>query len=111
MNEWTDAAKRNDDGEPASDAVIEGNAVAAMLDYLLQGKGSIRDLGELDPSLLLGDVDSSPELAKAPKVLQDELLFPYLAGTTFTQRFLQNSTGWADLHKIFEKPPVSTQQI
>src|SRR6201998_1223246 len=111
IDQWTDAAKPNDDGELARDAVIEGSAMAAMLDYELGGKGSIRDLGDFDPSMLLGDVDSSPELTKAPKVLQDELLFPYLAGIQFTQRFLKASNGWPDFHKIFERPPVSTQQI
>ncbi len=111
IDKWTDAAKPNDDAELARDAVIEGSALAAMLDYVLRGKGSIRDLGDLDPSLLMGEIDSSPELAKAPKVLQDELLFPYLAGTRFTQRVLKSSNGWPDFHKVFEKPPVSTQQI
>jgi hypothetical protein len=82
-----------------------------MLDYILRGKGSIRDLGTLDPAMLMGDPDSSPELAKAPKVLQDELLFPYTAGTTFTQRVLKTSNGWPDFHKVYENPPVSTQQI
>src|SRR5271169_871871 len=71
IDKWTDAAKPNDDAELARDAVIEGSAIAAMLDYVLRGKGSITDLGVLDPSMLLGDVDSSPELSKAPKVLQD----------------------------------------
>ena len=111
IDKWTDAAKPNDDAELARDAVIEGSAIAAMLDYILQGKGSIRDLGELDPSILMGDVDSSPELAKAPKVLRDELLFPYLAGAPFTQSVLKASSGWPDFHKVFERPPVSTQQI
>jgi hypothetical protein len=111
IDKWTDAAKPNDDAELARDAVVEGSALAAMLDYILRGKGSIRDLGELDPAMLMGDVDSSPELAKAPKVLQDELLFPYLAGTTFTQQVLKASSGWPDFHKVYEKPPVSTQQI
>ncbi len=111
IDKWTEAAKPNDDAELARDAVVEGSALAAMLDYILRGKGSVRDLGEMDPSLLMGDLDSSPELAKAPKVLQDELLFPYLAGATFTQRVLKASSGWPDFHKVFEKPPVSTQQI
>jgi hypothetical protein len=111
IDKWTDAAKPNDDAELARDAVIEGSAVAAMIDYILQGKGSIRDLGELDPSMMMGDPDSSPELAKAPKVIQDELLFPYVAGGTFTQRVLKASSGWPDFHKVYENPPVSTQQI
>jgi hypothetical protein len=111
IDKWTDAAKPNDDAELARDAVIEGSAVAAMLDYVLRGKGSVRDLGELDASMLMGDPGSSPELAKAPKVVQDELLFPYTAGTTFTQRVLKASSGWPDFHKVYENPPASTQQI
>jgi hypothetical protein len=111
IDKWTDAAKPNDDAELARDAVVEGSAIAAMIDYILRGKGSVRDLGELDPSMMMGDPDSSPELAKAPKVLQDELLFPYLAGETFTQRVLKASSGWPDFHKVYENPPVSTQQI
>ncbi len=111
IDKWTDAAKPNDDGELARDAVIEGSAMAAMLDYELGGKGSIRDLGDFDPAMLMGDVDSSPELSKAPKVLQDELLFPYLAGIRFTQQLLKAGNGWPDFYKVFDKPPASTQQI
>ena len=111
IDKWTDAAKPDDDAELARDAVIEGSAMAAMIDYSLAGKGSIRDLGDFDPAMLMGDVDSSPELAKAPKILQDELLFPYLAGIKFTQQVLKASNGWPDFHKVFERPPVSTQQI
>lgn len=111
IDKWTDAAKPNDDGELARDAVLEGSAMAAMLDYELGGKGSIRDLGDFDPALLMGDMDSSPELSKAPKVIQDELLFPYLDGIRFTQHLLKAGNGWPDFYKVFNKPPVSTQQI
>lgn len=111
IDKWTDAAKPNDDGELARDAVLEGSAMAAMLDYELGGKGSIRDLGDFDPALLMGDMDSSPELSKAPKVIQDELLFPYLDGIRFTQHLLKAGNGWPDFYKVFDKPPVSTQQI
>ena len=111
IDKWTGAAKPNDDAELARDAVIEGSAMAAMIDYGRGGKGSIRDLGEFDPSMLLGDPDSNPELSKAPKILQDELLFPYLAGIKFSQHVLKASNGWPDFHKVFERPPVSTQQI
>jgi hypothetical protein len=111
IDKWTDAAKPNDDGELAREAVLEGSAMAAMLDYQLGGKGSIRDLGDFDPTLLLGDVDSSPELAKAPRVVQDELLFPYLVGISFTQHLLKAGNGWPDFYRVFDKPPASTQQI
>ncbi len=111
IDQWTNAAKPNDDGELARDAVIEGSAMAAMMDYELAGNGSIRDLGDFDATLLMGDLDSSPELSKAPKVLQDELLFPYLAGITFTQHLLKAGNGWPDFYKVFDKPPASTQQV
>lgn len=111
IDKWTEAAKPNDDAELARDAVLEGSAMAAMVDYEFEGKGSIRDLGDFDPGMLLGDVDSSPELAKAPKVLQDELLFPYLSGIIFTQHLLKARNGWPDFYTVFDKPPLSTQQI
>ncbi len=112
VDPWLDAAKPNDDAELARDAVLEGSALAAMLDYLLRGQSkSVRELGDMDAASLMGDMDKSPELAKAPPFLRDELLFPYVAGTTFTQHVLRTSTGWADFHKVFEHPPASTQQI
>lgn len=112
IEKWGDAAKPDDDAELARDAVLEGSAMAAMLDYILRDQGrTVRDLGTIDPELLMGDPDSSPELAHAPKVIQDELLFPYVGGTTFTQRLLQVGNGWPGFYKVFVKPPVSTQQI
>jgi hypothetical protein len=112
IDKWTDVAKPDDDAELARDAVIEGSAIAAMIDYGLHDLGAnIRSAGDIDPTLLMGDPNSSPELAKAPKVIQDELMFPYLAGMTFTQQVLKASNGWPDFHRIFENPPASTQQI
>ena len=39
------------------------------------------------------------------------MLFPYLAGASFTQQFLRAHDGWPDLKLVFQNPPVSTQQI
>jgi hypothetical protein len=112
VEKWVDTVKRNDDAGLARTAVLEGSATVAMLDYLLRNTGkSSRDIGDLDPSILMGDASESPELADAPQILRDEMLFPYLPGATFTQRLLKAWGGWAALHKVFENPPVSTQQI
>ena len=112
IDTWRDAAKPNDDAELARDAVLEGAAVAAMLDYMLrdQGKG-VRDLPAIDPSLVVGDTSSSPLFSKAPMVIRDELLFPYLAGMDFTQAVLKATSGWPDFGRVFANPPQSTQQI
>ena len=112
IQQWADAAEPNDDAGLAREAVLEGSATVAMIDYLLRDTGtSSRDIPDLDPSLLLGDPSTSPELAEVPLVIRDALLFPYLAGSSFIQRVLKAWNGWPDLHKLFDHPPVSTQQI
>src|SRR5437660_12219541 len=108
---WSRAARPNEDAELARDAVLEGSAMAAMVDYLMVGTGrSLRDLPEFDPSMLLGELESTPTLKAAPPFLKDALIFPYIGGLTFSASILKN-TGWAALPGVFEKPPVSTQQI
>ncbi len=108
---WLKAARPDDDAELARDAVLEGSAMVAMLDYLLRGTGRrVWELPEVDPELLMGSAKSSPQFSKAPRFLQDVLLFPYVGGLNFTKTALRED-GWSSLHKLFEKPPVSTQQI
>jgi hypothetical protein len=112
VEKWEDAAKPNDDGVMARDAVLEGSATIAMIDYLLRDSGKTsRDIPGIDPALLIGNAADSPELSSAPLIVQDEMLFPYLSGATFTQAVLKAWNGWPDLHKLFDNPPASTQQI
>ncbi|MFZ0637585.1 MAG: hypothetical protein WA755_00690 [Candidatus Acidiferrales bacterium] len=115
LDEWIKAARPNDDAELARDSVSEGTAVAAMIDYsLADQKMSVRDLPDVTAIIRassVSEMEKDPLLSKAPAVIRDELLFPYLDGTTFAQQFLKANTGWKDLHKLFENPPVSTQQI
>jgi hypothetical protein len=108
---WSRAARPNEDAELARDAVLEGSAMAAMVDYLMLGTGrSLKDLPEFDPSMLLGELESTPTLKSAPPFLKDALIFPYISGLNFSAAILKNS-GWPVLSGVFEKPPVSTQQI
>jgi hypothetical protein len=115
IDSWIKAARPNDDAELARDAVSEGSAMAAMVDYeMLDQKVSVRDVPDVTLLIRAGalsEMDKDPNLAKAPLYIRDELLFPYLAGTGFTQEFLKAHSGWQDLHLIFQNPPVSTQQI
>jgi hypothetical protein len=108
---WSKAAKPNDDAELARESVLEGSAMAAMIDYLLSESGrSLKDLPDIDPGLLVGDMGSTPALKKAPPFLKDALVFPYFAGLTFSVDLLKVN-GWKDLPSVFAKPPISTQQI
>jgi hypothetical protein len=108
---WVKAARPNDDSELARESVLEGSAMAAMIDYLLNESGrSLKDLPDIDPAALVGDMGSTPALKKAPPFLKDALVFPYFAGLTFSADLLKGN-GWKDLPAVFLKPPISTQQI
>jgi hypothetical protein len=115
IDPWIKAARPNDDAELARDSVSEGTALAAMFDYSLQDQNmSVRDIPDMTVMIRSGavaEMDKDPLLAKAPTYIRDELLFPYLAGTGFSQQFLKAHTGWKDLKILFDNPPVSTQQI
>src|SRR3984893_1466870 len=111
IEDWAKAARPNDDAELARESVLEGSAMAAMVDYLLQGTGrSLQDLPDIDPSMLIGDMERTPMLKKAPPFLKDALIFPYLDGLNYSAAVLRPE-GWSALPGIFAKPPVSTQQI
>src|SRR6266853_408164 len=108
---WLKAARPNEDAELARDAVLEGSAMAAMVDFLMLGTGrSLKDVPDFDPSMLIGDLGSTPTLEKAPPFLKDALIFPYIGGLNFSAAVMRN-VGWLALPAVFEKPPVSTQQI
>jgi hypothetical protein len=111
IEEWSKAVKSNGDATMARDAVLEGSAMAAMFDYMLQGTGhTLKELPDFDPSMLMGDLAGSPKLQAAPQFIKDTLLFPYLSGFRFNAAAMKPA-GWSSLASLFNKPPVSTQQI
>jgi hypothetical protein len=114
---WADAAKPNDDAQLARQAVLEGSATTAMIHYLLRGRA---DLAEADDRAfesivrMLSGANAagmSPELQKSPPFLRDALIFPYVSGALFTHQVMQRRAGWKEFWEVFQKPPVSTQQI
>jgi hypothetical protein len=108
---WAKAARPDDDAELARESVLEGSAMVAMVEYMLQGSGrSLEDLPDLDPSMLIGDMAETPQLKKAPPFLKDALIFPYIDGMRFSAAVLKPK-GWEGLAEIFARPPATTQQI
>jgi hypothetical protein len=108
---WVRAARPNDDAEMAREAVLEGSAMAGMLEYELKGKGlQLKDLPEFDPSVFVGDLAETPILKKAPPFIKDSLMFPYFSGLTFSMGVLK-SGGWPAFSSVFARPPANTQQI
>ena len=111
IEDWVKSARPNDDAEMARESVLEGSAMAAMLEYELRDKGlKLNDLPEFDPSVFVGDLADTPMLKKAPPFLKDSLMFPYFSGLTFSMAILKSS-GWAGFGSVFGNPPANTQQI
>jgi hypothetical protein len=111
IDTWVKAARPDDDAELAREAVLEGSAMVAMVSYTLQDRGmTLKDLPDIDPSMLVGDMSDTPLLKTAPPFIKDALVFPYLDGLNFCAKIMR-STGWSKLPQLFEKPPASTQQI
>jgi hypothetical protein len=111
VEDWVKAARPNDDAELARESVLEGSAMAAMLEYMLRDKNlTLRDLPDVDPSAFVGDMADTPILKKAPPFIKDSLMFPYFSGLTFSISVLKGG-GWRSFDGVFAKPPANTQQI
>ncbi|HEV2299423.1 MAG TPA: hypothetical protein VGR72_13010 [Candidatus Acidoferrales bacterium] len=115
LQKWQKAVQSNDDASMARDAVAEGSATASMMDYMFASLHvTVRQIPDIAPFIASGmasEMTKDPNLVKAPLFIRDELLFPYLDGAVFTQQFLKANSGWSDFKRVFENPPVSTQQI
>ncbi len=106
---------RYDETDSAREAVLEGQAMVAYMDWGLAGQGrSLRTL----PALSLGEMENadaqstdSPILASAPLVLRDSLLFPYEDGLIFEQKLLQTHGTAAAFAGTLQRPPDSTWDI
>lgn len=106
----------NDRGT-AAQAAMEGHATFAMLEWQLAAlTGGDADLTTL-PALdgLLGDDPLAtaglgmPILEDAPAVIRESLLFPYLGGLAFVQKYWAGTGG--RLPPLGDAMPVSTEQV
>jgi len=109
-----DMVKEHADLTLARQALVEGDAMMVMFAYVLQPLGlsmeqlpDMRSLVQMGASLL---GDQFQHYAKAPLILRQQLLFPYVAGTTFVKAALAQG-GWPRLARVYQHPPVSTEQI
>jgi hypothetical protein len=109
-----DLVKDHADLSLARKAVIEGDAMAVMLIYLLEPLGlrmeNFPDMETLlqSSAALLGE--QFQVYARAPLILRQQLLFPYVHGLAFVKAALARG-GWPELQRVYQRPPVSAQQI
>jgi hypothetical protein len=103
-----------DEMDTARQAVVEGQATAVMMDYVLKpmGKSLVKDPELMDvlKEKMSGSQDS-PILARAPLLLSESLLFPYREGLSFEQDVWMDQGQEAAFTGTLDHPPTSSWEI
>jgi hypothetical protein len=103
-----------DELDEARDAVVEGQATAVMMDYILKpmGKSLVKDPEVMDlVKSQMASTESSPVLARAPILLSESLLFPYREGLSFEQDVWMDQGRAAAFAGALDHPPTSSWEI
>jgi len=104
-----------DEADETLEAVVEGQAEAVMVDYLLEPAGRAvwnapEVLAELDADMLKGDPESVV-FKNAPIFLKESLTFPYRYGVQFVAAMGQEGGKPKAFAGLFRSPPHTTRQI
>jgi hypothetical protein len=113
--ETTAADIENDEISEARQAVVEGQAMVVLVDYLLAPTDqsivtSPQIADALKETMLVGS-DDSPEFKSAPIFLKEELTFPYRYGLDFETELLRVGGKEKAFASAFANPPRTTRQI
>jgi hypothetical protein len=105
----------NDEMGTARQAVVEGQAMAVLVDYLLEPTGkTLLDapgvVAALNKNMLEGTPDSV-EFHSAPIYLKEALTFPYRYGLDFEVALLRKGGKERAFAGAFTDPPYTTRQI
>jgi hypothetical protein len=111
----TPADIENDEISEARQAVVEGQAMIVLVDYMLAPTGqtllaSPQIADALKEGMLVGTADS-PEFRDAPIFLKEELTFPYRYGLDFEAELLRSGGKEKAFAATLGNPPRTTRQI
>lgn len=104
-----------DEEQTARQAIVEGQAMAVLIDYMLAPTGqslttSPQIVEALKQGMLVGTADSV-EFRNAPIFLKEILTFPYRYGLDFVGEVLVKNGKSKAYAGVFSNPPRSTRQI
>jgi len=103
-----------DEMDTAREAVLEGQATAVMMDYILKpmGKSLVKDPEVMDfVKQQMTTSEDSPVMARAPLLLSESLLFPYREGLSFEQDVWMDQGRTAAFTGAMDRPPTSSWEI
>lgn len=106
----TQKTEGQNDRQSAAQAIFEGQAVYEQVSAMLGGNNVAMNLpGGWDRvrDMIRDNQSSMPIFARAPTVIQETLIFPYLSGAEFVRNYKDRNPGKA----IYQDMPESTEQI
>jgi hypothetical protein len=110
---WPDIA--NDEISTSRQAVVEGQAMVVLVDYMLAPMGeSLQDSPQvveaLKQGMLVGTADAV-QFQNAPIYMKEALTFPYRYGIDFIAELLTKGGKEKAFNALFQNPPRTTRQI
>src|SRR5581483_2501936 len=104
-----------DEENTARQAVIEGQAMAVLIDYDLRPTGQTLQnsraiMKALEDGMIVGTPDS-PQFQNAPLYLKEALTFPYRYGVEFVVDLLESGGKEKAFAGTFKNPPRTTREI
>lgn len=107
LRRFEDWPKHDSDAEMAAHALVEGDASYLMMQYV--ARDPARQLAFLK-SMMSGGATASEQIEKAPRVLREQMLFPYLQGMMWVAQIYKQG-GWDAVSAAYEKLPQSSEQV
>lgn len=110
---WADIVADEDD--EARQAVVEGQAMAVLVDYILKPMGqsliTAPQVAEAMSAQMMQGTPDSVEFSQAPLFLKQALTFPYTYGLQFTAQLLRKGGKEKAFAGALTNPPWITRQI
>jgi hypothetical protein len=109
-----DAMIKNDEESTCRSAVLEGQAMIVLLDYILAPNGRN---AETSPQLVdmmassMAKSEGSPVFDSAPLLLQEELTFPYKQGMIFIKELLVSGGKKLAYTGVLGRMPQTTREV
>jgi hypothetical protein len=114
LDSFNDPKKFTVDQVLARAALVEGDAMAVMVDYQRKeiGQASIQKEVSVDSLVLQQSLSLMliPQFKAAPYSIGYSMLFPYTSGLRFVHTVLKQG-GWKAIDQAFIDPPKSTEEV
>jgi hypothetical protein len=107
LRRFEDWPKHDSDAEMAAHALVEGDASYLMMQYV--ARDPARQLAFLK-SMMSGGASASEQIEKAPRVLREQMLFPYLQGMLWVAQVYKQG-GWEAVSAAYKNLPKSSEQV